>query len=94
MRCCALGAPVTPLVICRWSPSTAGSRRPVRTRLAVAGSLPPRLRGSPPAWPLPRAIDGRIMLAVDVSPWLRSDAATSADRLFGDVYGRGQAAPS
>ena len=28
------------------------------------------------------------MLAVDVSPWLRPDAATSADRLFCHVYGR------
>jgi hypothetical protein len=31
---------------------------------------------------LPRASDGRIVLAVDVSPWLRPDAATSAQRLF------------
>src|SRR6266498_549246 len=26
---------------------------------------------------LPRAADGRLVLAVDVSPWLRPDAATS-----------------
>lgn len=38
--------------------------------------------------PLPRTRDGRIVLAVDVSPWLRSDAATSAERLFCHVYGR------
>jgi hypothetical protein len=30
------------------------------------------------------------VLAVDVSPWLRSDAATSADRLFCHVHGRGR----
>ncbi|WP_308283508.1 hypothetical protein [Pseudonocardia nigra] len=30
------------------------------------------------------------MLAVDVSPWLRSDAPTSAQRLFCHVYGRGR----
>ncbi|MEV4251511.1 NF041680 family putative transposase, partial [Streptosporangium canum] len=36
----------------------------------------------------PRATDGRIVLAVDVSPWLRSDAPTSAERLFCHVYGR------
>jgi len=30
------------------------------------------------------------VLAVDVSPWLRSDAPTSADRLFCHVYGRGR----
>jgi DDE superfamily endonuclease len=38
---------------------------------------------------LPRAHDGRLMLAVDVSSWLRPDAATSPDRLFCHVYGRG-----
>jgi hypothetical protein len=38
--------------------------------------------------PLPRTADGRIVLAVDVSPWLRSDAQTSPDRLFCHVYGR------
>jgi hypothetical protein len=30
------------------------------------------------------------MLAVDASPWLRSDAPTSAERLFCHVYGRGR----
>jgi hypothetical protein len=40
--------------------------------------------------PLPRAADDRLVLAVDVSPWLRPDAATSADRLFCHVYGRGK----
>jgi hypothetical protein len=42
--------------------------------------------------PLPRAGDGRIVLAVDVSPWLRSDASTSAERLFCHVYGRAKTA--
>ncbi|MEY9864613.1 hypothetical protein ABH935_010273 [Catenulispora sp. GAS73] len=37
--------------------------------------------------PLPR-YRGRIVLAVDVSNWLRPDAATSSDRLFCHVYGR------
>jgi hypothetical protein len=49
-----------------------------------------RLRRSVSSLPLPRAADGRIVLAVDVSPWLRSDAPTSADRLFCHVYGRGR----
>src|SRR5215472_6222650 len=40
--------------------------------------------------PLPRAADGRLMLAVDVSSWLRPGAATSPDRLFCHVYGRGK----
>lgn len=39
---------------------------------------------------LPRADDGRLMLAVHVSPWLRPDAVTSPDRLFCHVYGRGR----
>ena len=34
--------------------------------------------------------DGRLMLAVDVSNWLRPDAATSPERLFCHVYGRGK----
>jgi hypothetical protein len=48
-----------------------------RLRLAVAG-LPL------PAWP-----DGGIRLAVDVSGWLRPDAAASPGRMFCHVHGRG-----
>src|SRR5919106_3272024 len=51
---------------------------------------PERLRRALASLPLPRAGDGRIVLAVDVSPWLRPDAPTSADRLFCHVYGRGR----
>ncbi len=47
-----------------------------------------RLRAELAGLPLPRADDGRIVLAVDVSPRLRSDTPTSADRLFCHVYGR------
>ncbi len=54
-------------------------------RISVA-----RLRRSLAGLPLPRAADGRLMLAVDVSSWLRPDAATSPDRLFCHVYGRGK----
>lgn len=42
--------------------------------------------------PLPRFEGGRLVLAVDVSPWLRSDAPCSADRLFCHVYGRAKSA--
>jgi DDE superfamily endonuclease len=49
-----------------------------------------QLRWSLAALPLPRAASGRIMLGVDVSPWLRPEAATSPDRLFCHVYGRGK----
>src|SRR6516165_8886797 len=49
-----------------------------------------RLRRSLAGLPLPRAADGRLMLAVDVSSWLRPGAATSPGRLFCHVYGRGK----
>ena len=48
---------------------------------------PERLRRALTSLPLP-TVGGRIVLAVDVSPWLRPDAPTSADRLFCHVYGR------
>ncbi|MET7457958.1 NF041680 family putative transposase [Streptomyces sp. NPDC005574] len=41
---------------------------------------------------LPRFDGGRLVLAVDVSPWLRSDAPCSAERLFCHVYGRAKTA--
>src|SRR5215471_11442079 len=49
-----------------------------------------RLRRSLAALPLPAWPDGRIRLAVDVSNWLRPDAATSPERMFCHVYGRGR----
>src|SRR5262249_59859582 len=49
-----------------------------------------RLRRSLAALPLPRAAGGRLMLAVDVSNWLRPGAATSPGRLFCHVDGRGK----
>jgi len=47
-----------------------------------------RLRRVLAGLPLPRAADGRLVLAVDVSNWLRPGAATSPERLFCHVYGR------
>jgi hypothetical protein len=49
-----------------------------------------RLRRSLAGLPLPRGADGRLMLAADVSNWLRPGAATSPERLFCHVYGRGK----
>jgi DDE superfamily endonuclease len=49
-----------------------------------------RLRRELAGLPLPRWPDGRIRLGVDISPWLRPGAATSPDRLFCHVYGRGK----
>src|SRR5512140_1864142 len=47
-----------------------------------------RLRRSLAGLPLPRAAGGRLVLAADVSNWLRPGAATSPGRLFCHVYGR------
>src|SRR5437763_15694746 len=49
-----------------------------------------RLRRSLAGLPLPRAAGGRLVLAVDVSNWLRPGAVTSPGRLFCHVYGRGK----
>jgi hypothetical protein len=49
-----------------------------------------RLRNLLAAQRLPKAADGRIVLAVDVSPWLRPDANTSPRRSFCHTYGRGK----
>ncbi len=49
-----------------------------------------RLRRAVAALPLPRSADGRLTLAADVSNWLRPGAATSPERLFCHVHGRGK----
>ncbi|MFG2463824.1 NF041680 family putative transposase [Streptomyces sp. NPDC048523] len=49
-----------------------------------------RLRRTLAGVPLPKAADGRLVLAADVSPWLRPDAATAPDRSFCHTYGRGE----
>jgi DDE superfamily endonuclease len=49
-----------------------------------------RLRAALACLCLPRAADGRLVLAVDISPWLRPDAPTSAERSFCHTYGRGK----
>src|SRR5580658_417698 len=49
-----------------------------------------RLRWALAGVPLPAWGDGRIRLAVDVSNWLRPDAATSPGRLFCHCYARGR----
>jgi hypothetical protein len=51
-----------------------------------------RLRRQLAGLPLPRDSEGRIVLAVDVSAWLRPGAATAPDRSFCHVYGRGKSA--
>ena len=46
-----------------------------------------RVRRAVDGLALPR-VGGRIVLGVDVTPWLRPDAETSPDRLFCHVHGR------
>ena len=47
-----------------------------------------RLRTAVAAAPIPRAADGRIVLAVDVTCWLRPEAHTSPQRVLCHTYGR------
>lgn len=56
-----------------------------RGRLDVA-----RLRTALSAVALPRAADGRLVLAVDITCWLRPDAHTSPERILCHTYGRGK----
>ncbi|MEU5041846.1 transposase [Streptomyces griseorubiginosus] len=49
-----------------------------------------RLRRTLAALPQPRAAGDRLVLAVDVSNWLRPDAECSPERLFCHTFGRGR----
>src|SRR5262249_52360767 len=49
-----------------------------------------RLRRALDGLPLPRAADGRLVLAADVSNWLRPGAATRPERVVCPVYGGGR----
>src|SRR5256885_11767994 len=51
-----------------------------------------RIRRTLAGLPLPRDSQGRIVLAVDGSNWLRPDAATAPGRSFCHVDGRGKSA--
>jgi hypothetical protein len=42
------------------------------------------------AAPLPRAADGRLVLAVDITCWLRPEAHTAPQRILCHTYGRGK----
>jgi hypothetical protein len=48
------------------------------------------LRAALAGCPLPRAADGRLVLAVDVTCWLRPEAHTAPDRILCHTYGRGK----
>ncbi|MFY1623640.1 NF041680 family putative transposase [Micromonospora sp. WMMD735] len=49
-----------------------------------------RLRTVVASMPIPRAADGRIVLAVDVTCWLRPEAHTVPERILCHTYGRGK----
>lgn len=49
-----------------------------------------RLRAALTAVSLPRAADGRLVLAVDVTCWLRPEAHTCPQRILCHTYGRGK----
>jgi hypothetical protein len=49
-----------------------------------------RLRNVVARQQIPRCVDGRIVLAIDVSNWLRPDANTSPDRSYCHTYARGR----
>ncbi|MFQ6144182.1 NF041680 family putative transposase [Streptomyces seoulensis] len=49
-----------------------------------------RMRQALASVPLPRSADGRLVLAVDVTCWLRPDAHTSPQRILCHTYGRGK----
>ena len=49
-----------------------------------------RLRRALASLPLPKAADGRLVLAVDITSWLRPEAHTSPQRILCHTYGRGK----
>jgi hypothetical protein len=49
-----------------------------------------RMRQALASVPLPRSVDGRLVLAVDITCWLRPDAHTSPERILCHTYGRGK----
>lgn len=49
-----------------------------------------RLRRALAGVPLPWAADGRLVLAADITCWLRPDAHTSPERILCHTYGRGK----
>lgn len=49
-----------------------------------------RLRRALTSLPLPRAAEGPVVLAVDITSWLRPEAHTSPERILCHTYGRGK----
>lgn len=58
--------------------------------MACGGIDTGRLRRALATVPLPRAVDGRLVLAVDITCWLRLAAHASPQRILCHTYGRGK----
>ena len=84
------GGPVRSLVELALAPEHRRGHGALYDGLNNGGVDVARLRRALAGLPVPRAADGRVVLGVDVSPWLRPDAATSPERMFCHVYGRGK----
>jgi DDE superfamily endonuclease len=87
--CCARTAPVRSLV----ELSLVGTHRRGHGALYAAldrGGDVDRLRRALTSVPMPRAADGRMVLAADVTCWLRPEAHTSPGRIMCHTYGRGK----
>jgi hypothetical protein len=84
------GGPVTTLVGLSLAAEHRRGHGALYDGLACGSIAVARLRRTVAGLAIPRDGQGRIVLAADVSNWLRPDAATSADRLFCHTYGRGK----
>jgi hypothetical protein len=89
-RCCARTGPVRDLAGLSLAPEHRRGHGALYDAVSHGRVDIGRLRRSLAGLALPRAADGRLMLAADVSNWLRPGAATSPERLFCHVYGRGK----
>jgi hypothetical protein len=85
---CAQG-PVTSLVELSLEPEHKRGHGSLYEGLNKGGVDIGRFRNVIARQRIPRGEDGRIMLGIDVSHWLRPDANTSPDRLFCHTHGRG-----
>jgi hypothetical protein len=86
---CADG-PVTSLVELSLEPEHRRGHGSLYEGLNQGGVDIDRFRNVVARQQVPRGDDGRIMLGIDVSNWLRPDANTSPDRLFCHTYARGK----
>jgi hypothetical protein len=89
---CAQG-PITSLVELSLEPEHRRGHGSLYDGLNKGGIDIDRFRNIVARQQVPRGGDGRIILAIDVSHWLRPDANTSPDRLFCHTHGRGKTKP-